>query len=173
MAFEENGTPCEADGSECTDNDACQKGMCTTSAWNFTHCECSKDSDCKDDGNVCNGVPYCDKYNKKCLLNPATVKSCPSVDDTECIVNTCQPENGACTMTPVQVGQSCVLEHPCMDGVCSSDGKCTGEWNYQKVLLNGQKCECKNQSDCTGLIDGCGTYCDKYEGICKKNPAKC
>ncbi|MEK6963998.1 MAG: hypothetical protein AABX70_06210 [Nanoarchaeota archaeon] len=173
MVFESDGTPCEADGSECTDEDTCQKGMCILGAWNFTHCECGKDSDCKDDGNVCNGISYCDKYNHKCLLNPATVKSCPSVDDTGCIVNTCQPDNGVCKMTPVNVGEACALEHPCMDGTCSSEGKCAGDWNYKKVLLNGQKCECKNQGDCTTPIDGCGAYCDKLEGVCKKNPAKC
>ncbi|MBM4345410.1 MAG: hypothetical protein FJ100_18720, partial [Deltaproteobacteria bacterium] len=85
-------TPCD-DGNPCSSGDACAKGACTASA---NTCTCQSDADCasKDDGDLCNGVPFCNKATGHCAPNPATVVVCPTAGDAACTVNTCQPKTG-------------------------------------------------------------------------------
>ncbi len=72
-------------------------------------CPCQSDLEClgKDDGNLCNGVPYCHKLTGQCQPNPATAVSCPSAGDTACLKNLCAPTTGLCAPTPVNLGASC------------------------------------------------------------------
>jgi hypothetical protein len=63
-------TACD-DGFECTLEDRCQGGVCGGAD---ASCVCKSDSDCADDGDLCNGVPFCNKSGPvwTCALNPAS-----------------------------------------------------------------------------------------------------
>lgn len=159
-----DGSPC-SDGIECTKNDSCAAGKCV---FGTNTCQCLKDADCanKEDGNFCNGTLYCDTVSHTCLTNPATAVSCPSVDDTDCVKNTCQPKTGICQLSSVKDntacddGDECTLSEVCKAGSCVSPAS---------------KCACKVNADCIAQDDKnqCnGTlYCDVLSGSCKTNPA--
>ena len=161
----------------CLDS-ACQKGKCVT-AWDYKKvseskkCECKENSDCKDDGNVCNGVPYCNKQTNQCVNNPATLVYCPSVDDNECQKNTCNQATGKCSMQFINQNASCTQVHPCMSAACSQS-ECVQNWQYNKTAI-GHKCQCKNNSDCAAYEDGVSCngklYCDLSKTECVINPA--
>lgn len=184
------GLVCD-DGNPCTSGEVCGAGQC---GGGTDTCTCKADGDCKklDDGDLCNGVMYCDKAKQKCQLNPASIQSCPSVGDTACAKNACQPLTGLCGATPVgkvktvctdlaDGSKTCVVEvksdaetlgivcddgDPCTEGEVCSTGNCLG----------GQKtCTCNADADCAGKEDGdaCnGTlYCNKQTGACAWNPA--
>ena len=159
-----DGASC-SDGIECTKNDSCAAGKCV---FGTNTCQCLKDTDCanKEDGNFCNGTLYCDGVSHTCLTNPATSISCPSVDDTDCIKNACQPKTGICQLSAVKDnvacddGDECTLSEVCKSGSC---------------VAPASKCACKVNADCTAQDDKnqCnGTlYCDVLSGSCKTNPA--
>ena len=121
-----NGAPCD-DGTLCTKGDFCKAGQCAPGT---DICTCSSDVEClgKDDGNLCNGVPFCDKSKLpwQCETNPATVVSCPSVDDTLCRKATCTPKTGICELLPINQGISCDDASACTAGELCKDGGCTG-----------------------------------------------
>ncbi len=179
------------DGNPCTQGEACIAGQC---AGGTNTCACKSDADCKglDDGDLCNGVMYCDKAKLTCVLNPASVKPCPTVGDTACQKNACQPLTGLCSATPVgKVKQACVAlpdsstvcvievkaDAETQGIVCDDGDPCTaGEVCEAGACTGGKKtCTCKTDSDCAGLEDGdaCnGTlYCNKQTGDCAWNPA--
>ena len=143
------GVACDADGTACTANDACDgKGGC---AAGITICACISDADCanKDDGDLCNGTLYCDKSGPQaqCKVNPATVKSCPSVDDTACLKNQCAPKTGGCGFVNLAAGA------PCEDGeACTIGDGCDGKGGCAAGPGNG--CGCKVDVDCAGFDDG-------------------
>ncbi|MCB9739810.1 MAG: hypothetical protein H6747_11120, partial [Deltaproteobacteria bacterium] len=164
-------TPACDDGDPCTASDGCQGGACTGGTF---VCSCNSDADCagQDDGNLCNGVPYCDKNDPQgptCKPNPASVVTCPSVDDTDCLVAQCQPKSGLCAPAPQPVGT------PCEDGnACTKSDFCSGG----QCLAGVQTCACQSNADCLGEDDGdlCNgvPYCDKSDPakpVCKENPA--
>lgn len=151
----------------------CTKGKCTT-FWN-NKCECAKDADCaKFQKDKCGGGYYCDHKYGKCVLNNATVVTCPTGLDTFCLKASCNPSTGACAQKPANEGAPCDLGHACIDSVCTG-GACTGAWNFAKTLATGSKCQCKSDPDCAKFEDGdlCnGTlYCNKQNGTCTLNPA--
>ncbi len=182
-------TPCD-DGNACTSGEACALGACSGGV---DTCACSKDADCAklDDGDVCNGVPYCDKAKQSCVANPKSVVVCQSVGDTACAKNACDPKSGACA--PTSVGKTvevcaeiagktqCVLEVSaeaealgvgCQDGdPCTKSDVCKGG----SCVAGAYTCACSADKDCLGQDDGnvCnGTmFCDKAKGTCKHNPA--
>ncbi len=170
-----NGEVCD-DGNPCTPGENCQGGLCTATATNT--CPCKKDSDCKekDDGDPCNGVPFCDLKTGACAVNPATVVICPTVDDTTCSTNVCDPKTGSCAMTkafdgtPCNAdGNPCTPNDDCKAGVCAVDDVNT--------------CVCSSNAECAAHDDGdlCNgaLFCDKADatgegagkGTCKVNPA--
>lgn len=154
------------DGDPCTVNDECTAAACkpgTTSV-----CSCKQDTDCVDDGDVCNGTPYCSKATGQCRPNPATAIYCPTASDTACVRNHCDPKTGQCALTPVKQ-----LLVPCDDGnVCT-----VGDFCDNGACATGTAvCMCLNTADCVGKMgDSCsGTlYCDttKAPYTCKPNPA--
>ncbi len=182
-------TPCD-DGNACTAGEACALGACSGGV---DTCACSKDADCAklDDGDVCNGVPYCDKAKQSCVANPKSVVVCQSVGDTACAKNACDPKSGACAPTPVgktvevcaEIGgkPQCVLEVSaeaealgvgCQDGdPCTKSDVCLGG----SCVSGANTCACSADKDCLGQDDGnvCNgmMFCDKAKGICKHNPA--
>ncbi len=163
------GKGCDADGNPCTVNDACKGGVCQPGT---QVCVCQSDADCaaKEDGNVCNGTLYCDKSGAKpaCVVNAATVKSCPTVMDTACVKNTCQPLTGACKPMVSADGV------PCDDGLaCSKGDQC-----LQGVCVGGAgACPCTSDGDCVKFEDSevCTTaLCDKAKGcVLQANKADC
>ncbi len=181
------------DGDACTAGDVCAGGSCKPGA---TVCSCKTDSDCValDDGNLCNGLQYCDKQSGSCKLNPSSAVICKTVDDTACLVAACSPKAGSCALTVIEAtvkvcdaGGSCRREvappgettptvaPPCEDGQpCTKGDTCAGGSCKAGVFT----CECATSADCKDKDDGdaCnGTlYCDKSDPAapaCKLNPA--
>ena len=154
-----------SDDNACTSGDACDgKGGCKPGTTQI--CPCGADADClsKDDGDVCNGVMYCEKATKKCKHNPATVVVCPTVHDTFCRANKCEPSSGVCGFVSTGAN-ACDDDNPCTKGdTCEGIG-CTAGANT---------CDCTQDADCTSREDGnvCnGTlYCNKAAGKCELNP---
>jgi len=166
------GETCDS-GVACHDAACSKEGVCVTTNWNpqkkteKKSCECWNNQDCAkyEDGNVCNGTLFCNKATTKCQLNPATQIYCPTVDDTACKTNTCNPITGKCEMKSINEGNTC-YDTKCFTGICTK-GECPIGWN--------NKCQCAQDKDCGKYDDGdvCNgvMYCDKKEGICKHNPA--
>ena len=160
------GFPCE-DGDKCTAGDACEGATCQ--AGTFT-CLCKTDADCidLDDGDLCNGLLFCELATKKCTFNPASVVQCPTVGDSDCTHNVCVAATGKCKMTPVDEDGLCEDGNVCTVGDTCSAGTCKAGSNI---------CECQNNADCAAKEDGnvCnGTlYCDKSgeKPQCLLNPA--
>ncbi|MCB9740089.1 MAG: hypothetical protein H6747_12560 [Deltaproteobacteria bacterium] len=158
------GTSC-SDGDNCTLGDQCEAGSCKPGP---NSCECNADSDCTDDGDLCNGTPYCDKagFPFRCVVNPATVVKCDPSAST-CQSNQCEPKSGKCAPTPVNEGEACNDGDACTAGDACKDGACEGATEI---------CACASDSDCPDLDgDLCNgvRYCDKTDGkgVCKDNPA--
>ena len=157
---------CE-DGNPCTANDTCVNGACTAGE---PICKCLQTSDCKDDGDLCNGVPYCDKaaFPFLCKTNLATVVTCPTGLDTACEKHVCQPASGTCAVVLAADGSQCNDDDPCTDKDFCAGGQCKAGVNV---------CPCATTADCKPHEDGnfCnGTlYCDLSAAIpgCKVNPA--
>ncbi len=154
------GTPIGAppacdDDNTCTKGEVCKAGACTAGS---IICWCKTDGDCadQDDGDLCNGVMFCNQQNGKCELNPASKVVCPTVGNTTCRHNLCQAKTGKCLMTPVDENKACDDDNPCTTGDLCQSGKCVGGVNT---------CECWLDADCAAKEDGnaCnGTlYCDK------------
>ncbi len=156
---------CE-DGQSCTKGDVCADGACKSGA---KVCDCASDADCadKDDGNLCNGTMFCDPAVGKCAVNPATIVTCPSVDDTVCLKNLCQPKTGSCQATASATGTACDDGNACTKGDACKLGTCASGPN---------SCECQSDADCAAKEDGnlCnGTlFCDKSgpSPVCKVDP---
>ena len=168
MVPEPKGVPC-SDGKPCTIGDACDAGKCA--AGSFSACECQETTDCKDDGDKCNGAVFCDKaiLPWRCRTKPGTAVTCSS-GDALCQVAACDPKTGKCTTTnrpdttPCDDGDKCTKNDACKVG---KDGKsaCTGL----------QTCSCKTTADCAAVDDGnpCNGvhFCDTKKGKCEVNAA--
>ncbi len=159
-----NGIPCD-DGNKCTVGEVCKAGVCTASA---DTCQCKSDADCGklEDGDACNGTLYCDSATNQCVVNPATVVTCPTAFDTACRVNSCDKASGTCALQDVVDGKPCNDGNACTVGEVCDKGAC---------VASADACACKVDKDCAAFEDGnsCnGTlYCDKQLGACKLNPA--
>ncbi|MBM4344376.1 MAG: hypothetical protein FJ100_13490 [Deltaproteobacteria bacterium] len=157
-------TPCD-DGVSCTTGDFCEQGLCVPGA---NTCFCKQDSDCaaSEDGNLCNGTLFCNKATAQCQVNPVTVVSCQTVDDTACTKNQCNPKDGKCHLLPIADGKPCDDGNACTPNEACAAGNCTSPVNT---------CECEKDADCGKKDDGnpCnGTlYCDVVAKNCKTNPA--
>lgn len=159
---------CE-DGKQCTKGDHCNgKGACVAGT---DLCPCKSTADCPDDGDVCNGVPYCDKSATdatkwRCVTNPATIKMCSKSGDTACSKNVCDAKDGTCKMTAIPDSEACDDGDKCTGGEACKAGKCEP---------SAQTCPCAVSADCVAKDDGnkCNgvLYCDAATGQCALNPA--
>ncbi|MSQ82399.1 MAG: hypothetical protein EXR77_05700 [Myxococcales bacterium] len=161
-----DGSVCE-DGKACTSGDTCGGGLCIGGP---DACLCKKNSDCTDDGDACNGLPYCDKSELpwSCKLNPGTVLTCSPASDTACLKNTCNALTGTCGLLATnsggacQDGDSCTVNDLCAQGLCTP---------------GTSKCGCVINSDCAKLDDGNGCngslFCNVMvtPHVCQTNPA--
>jgi iron(II)-dependent oxidoreductase len=161
------GKLCDADGTACTPVDECVQGQCVQGT---NICTCKADSDCasKEDGNLCNGTLYCDKTVEPatCKVNPATVKTCPNVDDTTCETNICDPKTGNCQVSQKPDNAKCSDGVDCTIGDVCTAGSCSAGTNV---------CTCDSNDDCPDDNDLCNgvPFCDKSAApfACKTNPA--
>ncbi len=160
------GDACD-DGDACTKAEICTKGTC---GGGQNTCKCTQDSECasQDDGDLCNGTMFCNKQVGVCEVNPATVVTCKTVDDTACLQAQCQPKTGKCLMQPTAAGSPCDDKNPCTKGDYCVLGQCN-----PGVLT----CACSSNLDCLAQDDGdlCNgvPYCDKSDPakpVCKQNP---
>ncbi len=107
--------PCD-DGNPCTTGDQCAGGACVSGTSN---CNCAIDSDCKDDGNRCNGIPTC--VTGQCTVLATSIVTCDPSTNTACTVAVCTPSKGVCEPAAVPDGTAC------SDGsVCTSKDQCIG-----------------------------------------------
>lgn len=154
------------DGNVCTTGEQCAGGKCTPKT---NTCKCNADADCasKEDGNVCNGTMFCNQLTKLCQVNPATILQCPSVDDTACAVNTCDPKTGSCSPVAATENAVCDDGDPCTTGDVCQKGVCTPSGV-------AKACVCQSNDDCAKFEDGnlCnGTlYCNLATKQCATNP---
>ena len=133
---------CDADGLLCTFSDTCLDGVCKPGA---NVCECLKDGDCQDDGNLCNGSPYCDKTKvfHVCATKPNSVVTCAELGQPPCSTTGCDPKSGKCA---TQLGQDGVV---CDDGtVCTIGDACS-----KGACVPALGLECDDGSPCT--LDAC------------------
>ncbi len=164
IVAQNEGGACDADGNPCTATDTCKAGACTAGA---SVCQCQSDSDCaaKDDGDLCNGTLYCDKAQKKCVVNPATIVFCTSVDNGPCSKNVCVAKTGLCAQTAVNQGLPCEDGNPLtVSDVCDA-GTCAA---------GSPSKACKTTADCATDGDKCvQMYCDATgTGVCQIDKAK-
>ena len=133
------------DGDPCTLGDYCKAGKCQTGSGGS--CVCQSDADCADydDGDLCNGVVYCDFLvpGHACKIKAGSVVQCPSTVGKPCLASGCDAKTGKCAVKQ--------LTGPCDDGdACSgwsqcAAGQCVGEL----------PADCSDGNPCTQ--DGCAT----------------
>jgi hypothetical protein len=157
------------DGNPCTQNDVCSGKTCSAGA---NVCACTTNTDCPDDGDACNGQPYCDKSGPiwSCKNNPASVVTCSTSADTPCAKAQCDPQSGDCKPVPTEVLTGGPVA--CTDGnSCTSGDQCQGG----ACVAGTETCKCQSDADCDSQEDGnaCnGTlFCNKASGACQLNPA--
>ena len=156
-----------SDGDACTANDHCKGATCVAGSVNV--CACKKDSDCIDDGDSCNGTPYCDASSGSCRINPATIVTCPDKSGLACLVNRCVPKTGLCALTPHdKPGQPCEDGHPCTFGDQCVKGVCVAGISVCKCTTDAE-CASASSNKCLGAF-----FCDKTKApfSCRANPAK-
>ena len=161
-----DGAPCQ-DGDPCTEDDACLGGACSGGQ---DTCACHVNADCVpyDDGDLCNGLQYCDQTTLpwSCKFNPASIVNCMKSKDP-CSTLACLPATGTCTAAPVADGTACEAD----GAACTPDDSCQGGIC---VVDSAGSCGCSGQADCAAFDDqnACnGTlFCDLAEGKCKVNP---
>lgn len=98
---------------------------------------CQGDAECgkADDGNLCNGVWFCNKAVGACQFNPHNVIKCPTVDDTACSKTQCNPKIGTCEAVFSSDGLSCDDANPCTADDCDPVAGCS-----HKLLADGAPC---------------------------------
>lgn len=152
---------------------------------------CTSTPDCWafEDGNLCNGFMMC--AAGKCVLNPATIVTCPA--GTPCEPNVCNPDSGyceatvvpGCADTPCQTAAECPSAGPCQVGVCVAnkcgvaplncdDGdECTDDYcdqgcrnvpNFNDVCVEPPECEFSYQ--CTSTSNSLCGYQQCIDGKC-------
>lgn len=184
--FESNQDKCD-DSAPCTVADECTDGECAGTAVN---CECQSDEDCValDDGDVCNGVLFCDDSGLpfQCAVMPGTVVECPAPEgvDKPCLKSVCDAETGQCGFEASNQGfacddgDACTVGDKCVDGVCTAltpancadDNPCTDDSCAPEsgCLHSPNESPCNDGNACTtqdacqagGCVGGPGPECD-------------
>jgi len=129
------------DGNDCTDNDTCSEGACVGTP--NPECVCLADADCGkfEDADLCNGTLVCVEH--KCVVDTATVVTCPADDPNGCNFHLCIAETGACELIAIPDGRPCSDADACTTGDVCKGGTCTTTGTL----------ECGDNKLCTD--DGC------------------
>ncbi len=156
------------DGNACTTGDACAGGKCVSGT---TTCSCQKDADCPDNGNLCDGAPFCDKSAMPftCKTNPVTITVCTDPADPQCAQVACEKTTGKCVTTNASDGTLCDADK----SACTAPDKCSGG-----VCAKGPTVDCDDKNPCT--TDSCDPGsgckhsnntdpCDADGNACTKN----
>ncbi len=112
-------TACE-DGNKCTAGDRCESGKCIGG---IDLCACKSDSDCVDDGNPCNGVPYCDKTSQPFACKTLAKSAISCTGGIGCAPKACDPTTGKCS--PLADAAKCDDNNPCSMDTCDISGQCS------------------------------------------------
>ena len=150
MTIINEGKPCNADGSVCTNNDACKAGKCAA----------GPAVDCND-------------------KNPCTSDSCDPKAGCKYAANTapCNADDNKCTIADQCAAKVCKAGKPkvCNDGnICTADSCApkTGACGYDKTKLTGKACNdgnaCTTNDGCkAGVCKGVGKNCDDSDPCTK------
>ena len=117
------GSKCD-DGNPCTDGDTCKDGKCSS---DINNCACQTDAECKDDGNLCNGILFCDKSKQPfvCKVKDTSIVKCDTSLNGECQTNQCDPISGKCGFAKKPDFLQCNADDSlCTVGDVCKDGKC-------------------------------------------------
>ena len=133
--------PCD-DGDKCTKNDTCQAGQCLAGEYSCGECINNADCKAKEDGDLCNGTLYCEKQGHTCVVDLATVITCPAPigGAAACIVATCDGKSGKCAVAPANEGGNCDDSNACTAKDACKKGACAG--NYGALV-------CDDANPCT------------------------
>jgi hypothetical protein len=171
------GEPCD-DANTCTEGETCREAEGGCSGGTST-CDCRATADCAEheNGNLCDGTLICS--GGLCLIDPATVVSCPTGGDTDCAHNECDPETGDCGMvderdgTPCDDGQFCTLHDACQDGSCSGSGTpCVDAPCFERCDESRDRCVASADTTvCRPAVDLCDAEerCDGTSMTCPAN----
>jgi len=142
------------DNNPCTGNDQCTDGVCIGSE---NLCQCNIDADCVeyDDGDLCNGIFFCD--NNICAPQPGSEVTCtPDEPLAICTELACNPATGLCDVvdsaeySPCDDGDACT-GCAANDPECGQGDFCQG--GFCKAGL-GTPCSCSVDDDCLQFEDG-------------------
>ncbi len=130
----------------------CGFGMCD---WLWMEdnevCMCLVDSDCGDDGNLCNGSPEC--IDNICVHSEENIVVCddPAEVDNPCADYECNEQTGSCEWVYYD-GSYCDDGQTCTSGDVCLEGRCVPQDSYN--------CECENNMDCAFLaeVDRCKRF---------------
>jgi hypothetical protein len=169
---------CTAVPVTCNDNNPCTTDACDPETGECTFTPLSNGAPCGD-GNACNGVETC--LDGAC--QPGTPVNCD--DANACTQDSCDPQTGLCSHTPLANGISCSDGNACTSGDHCQDGACVGT---PKVCTASDAChlagtcnpstgECPNlpAPDGTACSDGnpCTTGDACQGGVCVGVPKVC
>ncbi len=187
-----NGSTCDADGSACTDADACQSGKCKAGAplnCNDTN-PCTKDS-CDAKGGCShsynNGVSCSDDnpctIGDKCKegsCDSGKPKKCSSPD--VCTLSKCSVKDGKCKFEDALNGLPCDDGNQCTEGDACKGGSCkAGSLSNCDDANPCTTDQCQGAKGCTNVAntkpcDADGSKCtagDKCKAkVCVVGPAK-
>ncbi len=174
-----NGTPCDADGSLCTNQDSCQNGTCTAGA----PLQCAPDTTCTtttcqpSQGCVVSPIPGCCTSDAQC---PGVAPKCQAIF--------CDLPSGQCLTTPLPNGTACDADgsvctegDSCLAGVCTAGpprtcndervcttDSCDARLGCRFTLKSG--C-CESDAACPNDANPCTTRrCDTATGQCGQAP---
>jgi len=110
-------------------------------------------SDCagEDDGDRCNGIPYCDPKGK-CRTKPNSAVICDTRYDTPCSQTLCEPKTGKCAKIVVAEGGACDDGRVCTKADSCHAGQCGS--GTVRGCAAGLGC-----SEATGACDPPGGTC--------------
>ena len=136
-----NSADCD-DEDPCTVADQCKSGQCVGFA---VECDCTDNIDCLalEDGNLCNGILYCDKDKVpySCAVKQDTVIVCPPPAGlgAECLSPSCNSQTGECSLVPDHEGLACDDGDACTAGEKCAQGGCGA----------GTPVNCSDENPCT------------------------
>ncbi|MSP92830.1 MAG: hypothetical protein EXR79_13670 [Myxococcales bacterium] len=141
-AFSAQDGACD-DGNGCTGGDACVSGTCASGK---VVCECQVTADCaaQEDGNLCNGVLYCDEVSHACKVDLKSVVVCDESKNSACILWGCNPQAGKCEPKNGPDNVACEAD----SSVCTQGDHCVAG-----TCQPGPKTTCDDDNKCT--VDLC------------------